>query len=592
MNERSILANYWFVLRNMFRFSSKKVLGDIFFQASELFLESFSALWLLYKIVDMIEKDGAFTEALSWIFGTAAAYAVYFAARKYYECIVKDCAELDAQRGFETLLFDQTAEMDLASFDNPSFYAEHSKAVYCVNTTVFQVFSGIVSMIAFGVMLVNTIIFLCTIEAWLLLFCLFAAATYQLGKQYGHWRARRQKEVLEHERKQDYVRRIFLDRKYAQELRLSNIKNVLDDAFQRAAKEKEAAIEKHGKRLSHLSFWRTLCSVDGIEIGCYVYAAIRILYDHSMSVAELSVLFSAVIQYASRVRRLIALLAEAREKSSMIDSFRDFLERTPSIQGEQSCGEPLKTLEVRHLSFQYEEGKEILHDVNFQINAGEIVMIAGPNGAGKSSLVKLLLRLYTPTRGEILYNGEPIEQFKPTAYRKHFAYMPQDFHVYDMSLQENILMCQSEKPVDDNIIRFSGMDTWLGSVPQGLNAHIGRTFDSDGIELSIGQRQSVALARVLTHPYDVYILDEPSSALDPIAESELFRRLRDFARGRTVIFISHRFVSAQYADRVLFLNGGEITESGTHDELMRLGGTYAAHFAAQANTYQEDQTCE
>ncbi|MDO5376814.1 MAG: ABC transporter ATP-binding protein [Clostridia bacterium] len=580
------------MLRNMFRFSPKKVLGDILFQASELFLESFSALWLLYKIVDIIENGGAFTEALAWIFGTGAAYAVYFAARKHYECIVKDCADLDAQRGFETLLFDKTAEMDLASFDRPDFYAEYNKAVYCVNTTVFQIFSGIVSMIAFCVMLMNTVVFLCTIEAWLLLFCLFSVATYQLGKQYGRLRAQRQKDVLEHERKQDYVRHIFLDRKYAQELRLSNIKNVLDHAFQHAAKEKEAAIKKHGKRLSHLSFWRTVCSVDGIEIGCYVYAAIRILSDHRMSVAELSVLFSAVIQYASRVRRLIGLLAEAQEKSVMIDSLRNFLKKAPSIQGEKSCGEPLKTLEVRHLSFQYEEGKEILHDINFQINAGEIVMIAGPNGAGKSTLVKLLLRLYSPTHGEILYNGQPIEQFNPAAYRKHFAYMPQDFHIYDMSLEENILMCQSEESVDDNVIRFSGMDKWLGSVSQGLKAHIGRAFDSDGMELSIGQRQNVALARLLTRPYDVYILDEPSSALDPIAESELFRRLRHFARGKTVIFISHRFVSAQYADRVLFLNGEKITESGTHDELMQLGGTYAALFAAQANYYQEDKSCE
>lgn len=592
MNERSRLSNYWFVVRNMFLFSPKKVLGDILLQACELFLESFSSLWLLYKIVDIIENGGAFTEALSWIFGTAVAYAVYFAARKYYECIIKGCANLDAQHGFEMLLFNKTAEMELASFDNPDFYAEHNKAVYCVNTTVFQIFSGVVNIIAFCVMLVNTVIFLCTIEAWLLLFGLFAVATYQLGKQYSRLRAQKQKDVLDQERKQDYVRHIFLDRKYAQELRLSNIKNVLDDAFQRATKDKKTAIEKYGKRLIHLSFWRTLFSVDGIEIGCYVYVIIRILYDHTMSIAEVSVLFSAVIQYASRVRRLISLLAEAHEQSSMIDSFRNFLERIPSIQGEKKCDKPFKTLEARHLCFQYKEGREILHDINLQINAGEIVMIVGPNGVGKSTLIKLLLRLYTPTHGEILYNGEPIEQFEPTGYRKHFAYMPQDFHVYDLSLEENILMCQKEKNIDNNVIHFSGMDKWLGSVPQGLKTHIGRVFDSDGIELSIGQRQNVALARLLARPFDVYILDEPSSALDPIAESEWFRRLRNFARGKAVIFISHRFASAQYADRVLLLNGGQITESGTHDELMQLGGTYATLFAAQANYYQEDKACE
>lgn len=575
----------------MFRFSNIKVIGDILFRTSEFFLESFSALWLLYKVVDIIENHGTISDTLPWIFGMAIIYAVYFALRKIYEHIIKDCSHIDVQCGFETMIFNKLAEVDMINFDNPDFYAEYNKAIFCVKKAIFQIFAGIVNLIAFSVMLLNTIVFICTVDAWLLLFCLFSISTYHLGKQYGDLRAIRKKEMLECERKQDYVRKVFLDRRYAQEIRTSNVKRVLDLIFKNATKDKKQIIERHGSHLIWVSFWRTICSVDGVEIICYTYAALRILIFQDMSIAELAVLFSAVIQYTSRLRRMMSLLAEARENSSYVDSLRNFLKIESSFQGKNSCNQEFKTLEIKDVSFSY-GNQEILHNITFQIKAGEIVMIAGPNGAGKSTLIKLLLQLYKPYHGKILYNGQKIDQLDPKSYRNHFSYMSQDFQVYDMSIEENILMQNSDETLSSSIIdeaiKFSGIDRWLTQIDQTLQKNIGRSFDPTGLELSGGQKQSIALARLKAHPCDIYILDEPSSSLDPIAEAELFHRMRNAAEGKTILFISHRLVSAQYADRVILLNDGRIVETGTHNDLMHRDGLYAELFRAQSSYYQED----
>lgn len=588
---RSVSTNYLFVLRKMFHYSAEKVLSEIFIRTAEFFLESFSALWLLYRIIEIIEKGGDFRDILPWITGMALAYGLYFAFRMFYEFIRKEACDVDVCSGFEKLLFDRTAETDMIRFDDPAFYAEYKKAVFCVRKTVYQIFSSIVNLTAFGVMLVNTVIFLCALDAWLLLFGLAAVATWRLGGAYGRYRAQETKRLLESERKQDYVRRVYLDRSYAQEIRTSHIDRVLNHIFESASDRKTEIMKEYGSRLKKLSFWRTIFSVDGVEICCYVYAVIRILLLHDLSVAELAVLFSAVIQYASRLRRLIGEIAGAQEKSSYVDSLRDFLETEPMIRGNGSCEEPFESLEVRNLCFRYTE-KEVLHDVSFRISAGEVVMLVGPNGSGKSTLVKLLLRLYDPCQGEILYNGRPVQTFDPSSYRRHFAYMPQDFQIYDMSMEENVLMGKEAADTDLSAVLKALDFAGIGDLPKagaaGIHTQIGRAYSQEGMELSGGQKQRLALARLQVYPFDLYILDEPSSALDPLAEAKLFRKLREMARGKTVLFISHRFLSAQYADRVLLLDQGRLTESGTHADLMRRGGFYSELFRAQAGFYQED----
>lgn len=589
MKTRSVFRNYWYILKNAFHFSKIGVAVSMILRVMEFFLESFSALWVLYKVIGIIENGGRFADILPWILGAMIGYLVYYAMLNFYDSCMKAGCDAQIRGGFENMLFDKVSQMDLICFDDPTYYAGYSRALYCVGKVITPVLTTIFSMAAFVVMLVNTTVLLCKIEAWLLVAGLFAIGTYKLGKQYGKLRADRQMEKLEYGRRQDYVRRISLDRNYAQELRTSRIMDVLDQMHQKAAEGKQRVNRDYGRRLAVLSFWNTICSVDGVEIFCYGYAALRILIFHNMDVAEMAVLFAAVIQYSSRLRRMVTFLADMREKSGYVDAFRDMVETKPKMDKKNPSGEKFESLEFQNVSFQYGDST-ILHDVNFRIGRGETVMIAGANGAGKSTLAKLMMGLYDPCQGEVVFNGKNVSRLEQQEYRSHFSYMPQDVQVYDMSVGENILMREPAEQ-DMQMIRqaaaFARMDRWLGKQGKDLDSQVGRSFDGEGMELSGGQKQSLVLARLYAHPSEFYILDEPSSALDPIAEAELFQRLLQISNGKTTVFISHRLISAKYADRILFLDHGRILETGSHEELMKKGGQYAEMYAAQASYYQD-----
>ena len=589
METRPVYSNYWYILKHAFRFSGIGVAASMILRIAEFFLESFSALWVLYRVIEIMENGGGFADILPWILGTMTGYMVYYAILKTYDSCMKTGCDAQIRRGFDSMLFDKSSHMDLIGFDDPSYYAGYSRALYCVENVIGPVLAAVFNMAAFVVMLVNTVVFLCTVEAWMLVTGLFAIGTYRLGNQYGKLRADRQKEKLEYERRQDYVRQVSLDRNYAQELRTSRIMDVMDQMHREAAEGKQRVNREYGRRLAALSFWNTICSVDGVEIFCYGYAALRILVFHNMDVAEMAVLFAAVIQYSSRLRRMMTLLADMREKSGYVDAFRNMAEMKSESGKTQPCGAELEKLEFRNVSFRYGDSV-VLHDVSFQIGRGETVMIAGANGAGKSTLAKLMMGLYHPYQGEVICNGKDVSRLEQQEYRSRFSYMPQDFQVYDMSVGENILMREPAKQDLQTVYEaaaFAGVDRWLGKQGKDLDSQVGRAFDAEGMELSGGQKQSLALARLYAHRSDFYILDEPSSAMDPIAEAELFRRLLEVSGGKTTVFISHRLISAQYADRILLLDHGRIVETGSHEELMQKGGLYAEMYTAQASCYQD-----
>jgi ATP-binding cassette subfamily B protein len=244
------------------------------------------------------------------------------------------------------------------------------------------------------------------------------------------------------------------------------------------------------------------------------------------------------------------------------------------------------------VSFNYPGSDEsALDSVSFEIQPGETVAVVGRNGAGKSTLIKLLCRLYDPTEGRILLDGVDIREFDPEELRGRMSAMFQDYVTYQGTAAENIglgqLSALGDRARIEDAARRAGATERIERLPSGYDSPLGRWFDQ-GVSLSGGEWQKIALARAFMRDTPILILDEPTSALDAQAEHDLFTRLRALAHGRTTLYISHRFSTVRQAEKILLLDHGKLAEHGTHEELMALGGNYAELFTLQASAYLPD----
>lgn len=253
------------------------------------------------------------------------------------------------------------------------------------------------------------------------------------------------------------------------------------------------------------------------------------------------------------------------------------------------CPEAFESLRAENVAFSYTDEKTVLKNISFEIRKGEKIAIVGENGSGKSTLVKLLLGLYDVSRGELLWNGKNIKIYDPAAYRKNFAVVLQDFKIFGVSTAENILerrAARGEERKIRDILKYVGMDRRVDSLSEGMHTVLMREFDPNGEGLSGGEKQKLAIARMIARDAPVVILDEPSSALDPIAEQEVFQSMFQACKDKTVLFITHRMSIAKQADQIIVLHRGQIAEEGKHEELLERKGVYFAMFMAQKEQYQ------
>ncbi|MBD5459794.1 MAG: ABC transporter ATP-binding protein [Lachnospiraceae bacterium] len=313
-----------------------------------------------------------------------------------------------------------------------------------------------------------------------------------------------------------------------------------------------------------------------------------------MDLAAFLLYVGIVASFSGRMSALTDAVNGILENSHPMNLYRDFLEFSHAEHGgSEMPADPGKTHEIRleHVSFRYEGNEEdSIKDLSLTITPGEKIALVGVNGAGKSTLVKLICGLYRPTSGRILLDGRDVREISPAAYRKEFAVVFQDVFAFAFPLADNV-SCKSPEETDPGRLERSlrEADLWerVQAMEEKEQTSIGKELDERGINLSGGEMQRLMLARALYKDAPVVILDEPTAALDPIAESRMYEKYHDMTREKTSIFISHRLSSTRFCDRILYMEDGRITEEGNHEKLMARKGAYAFMFHTQAQYYEK-----
>ena len=389
------------------------------------------------------------------------------------------------------------------------------------------------------------------------------------------------------------MKRVFYLKDYAKEIRLDpEVTEVLEERFVEANNEVLAA----EKSLAHKKFGIAYLKdhIFGHLIGDTLYTAYlvyRYAIMHAINLSTMVMLFNWFGGLKNSLRIFTETYPKACETSLYIQKIRDFLGYEPKVvsTSETKPSSPAKALALENVSFSYKEDlPSVISEISMSVKPGEKIALVGYNGAGKTTLVKLLMRLYDTTSGRILADGVDVKDYDLTSYRNSIGTVFQDFEIFAGTVRENVIL-DTVDHADDAKIRQALTDSGLlkrtESLPMKLDTPLTHEFSEQGVDLSGGERQKLAISRVFYQNASLMILDEPSSALDPIAEYQLNHAMIEATKDKTVIFISHRLSTTRLADRIFMLEEGHIVEEGTHDALLSQNGKYAEMWKAQAGAY-------
>ncbi len=491
-------------------------------------------------------------------------------------------------------LFEKSLAADLDCYERPDFYDKYVKAMDEAAGRVFAVQGSLGDVVWTAVSFLTNGTLLAMIDPVLMVFAIFPILFGLLRKKelavYYKYVAD-QKPI---DRRKNYIRRTFYLADYAKEMRLAHMEDAQIESFRALYGRYKKVLFKHGWKRTILGFIGEF-SGDAIStVGSAVYAVFQTVVTGNMLVGDCAVTINAISMLGWNLNRAVTDISAFSEHALFIRDMKDFLEYQPKIAEDPTLpAAKAGVIRFENVSFSYTGSDlQVLKNVSFSLAPGERLALVGCNGAGKSTIVKLLLRLYEPTQGRITLDGVDIRDLRLSTYRALFSVLFQDYKCFSMTVAENVM--RDEVGKEDLItvreaLKESGVLEKIDSLPKGVNTVLTKEFDADGAVLSGGESQKVQLAAVFASKAPMAILDEPSSALDPIAEYKVFESMIRATEDKGVLFISHRLSSAVLADKILVMDKGMLVESGSHEELLLKNGVYADLFKKQAENYFDDE---
>ncbi|MDR0287681.1 MAG: ABC transporter ATP-binding protein/permease [Clostridiales bacterium] len=590
MKKKQIIKNNLFMLKILFQEAPVFTIFKLSERARSQTLVFFEHVYMIGFIIDAIVKQKPFWHVLliiGIILAATTINPIFDIMGSYkFEPGVKQRVE----RRLKMALYEKASKIDLKCYDDPVFYNDFVWAMSQAPQqcwTVMMTFNGFIGNIV-GLIIVGGYMISQDMAGLAIVLVAFAGVFFFSAKK-NKLNFKLQEKLKPYERKRDYISRVFYLADYAKEIRANRIKKKLVRDFNESIENLDKELKGGTRILAALDFivqfvFNTFL-VEGIYLMYLLYQTIvRKVYSYGVMVT----LYNSCGQLKGNFLELARTIPQFQENTLYINKIKYFLEYPITVTSPETAL-PIPgggDITLKNVSFSYEK-KPILQNICLSIPKGAKVAFVGYNGAGKTTLVKLIMRLYDPDSGTLLYGGHDVKEYSLSDYRNQFAAVFQDFQIFAAPIRVNITMDSQEfdKTKADVVTIKSGLAEIMAEHNYEYDTQLTKEFDDNGVIFSGGQAQSLAITRSLYKDSNIMIMDEPSSALDPKMEYNLNKTMFEVGKDKTVITISHRLSTTKTADKIYMFEKGCIIEEGSHDELMQKNGKYAEMFLRQAQNY-------
>ncbi|MBQ8175693.1 MAG: ABC transporter ATP-binding protein [Oscillospiraceae bacterium] len=590
-----IFANNAYAVKTVWQISKSRVIhtaiGSIAGYAEWIFM----SIFFLRYVIGAIETQAPVENIMFFIGICFVVFLLLAMYDSYSKSVIYPYTDNKIYRTLYRRLYAKARNVELRCFEDADFYNRYTMALdgsaqkmtSSVNYFFSVVFGVVAAAAAFWSMF--------SIDPYSVLFVISPIiGNFVFGALMNKIWGGRYVDTIKNNRIAEYVNRVMHLAEYAKEIRYSSIHELMMKRYNDAMDGNAKVADKYGKKAIAYTWAQNVTTFALVFEGIMIYAAYRTIVSQTMGLAELAIMFTAMSTSSWILIGLFNNFTEALKNGQFLEYFRTFMEYEEKIPENQDgvMPERIRSIEFRNVCFEYKENEPVINNLSFKIEGNKVCALVGHNGAGKSTIIKLLFRLYDPTSGEILVNGINIREYNLKAYRKQFSAAFQDYKVMAMSVKDNVLMGEKFDTPDETAeraLKCAGVWDKISSLSNGMDTIMTKEFDNDGAVLSGGEQQKIVVARAFAQQASVKVFDEPSSALDPIAEYDLYKGIMDESKGHITLFISHRLSSVKDADEVFMLENGAVIEQGTHRQLMDMGGKYCEMFTKQAQNYLADE---
>ncbi|GKX65209.1 ABC transporter ATP-binding protein [Inconstantimicrobium mannanitabidum] len=506
---------------------------------------------------------------------------------------VLEIKNIEIYNGFDLLIGKKVMNMDFEKIEDSEVLNLKEQAIYQIkNQNVIErmisegmkVFTNIITII-------GLIAVIATLDLYIVLFIIcIVVANSLMYKKNQEVRFGIYKVLIPLNRIVEYFDGVINDFSSGKDIRLYNMSPLIMKKYEECSKESLNEFNKMYKTIwKYNGFNKINLQIQMAVV--YAYMTYKV-FTKAIGIGSFTMYVSSVINFSTTMSDFSSTVIFLRQMCKLLEPYMEFEQiKSKNIEGTKKIDDVKKfNIEFKNVYFKYPRSKEYtLKNVSIDIKDGEKLSVVGLNGAGKTTFIKLVTRLYEPTEGEILLNGINIKEYDYDEYMKLLAVVFQDFKLMAFSIKENIALNDYETSKDEDIekaLNEVGLEDYISKLPKGINTHIYKTFEEDGIEFSGGQSQKLAISRAVYKAAPIVVLDEPTAALDPIAEFEIYSRFNELIGEKTAIYISHRLSSCRFCDRIAVFHNGEIIQHGTHDELIKeQGSQYEKMYMTQAQYY-------